>query len=54
MAGTRPKAKSDLRVKQGQRRDAYFAALKRASQPKNATQTDAAAPAAKPSATATS
>jgi hypothetical protein len=34
--GTRRKAKSDLKVEQGKRRDAYFAQLRRTSQPKAA------------------
>ncbi len=33
--GTRRKAKSDLKVEQGKRRDAYFAQLRRAAQPKS-------------------
>jgi hypothetical protein len=32
--GTRRKAKSDLKVEQGKRRDAYFAQLRRDAQPK--------------------
>jgi hypothetical protein len=32
--GTRRKAKSDLKIEQGKRRDAYFAGLRREAQPK--------------------
>jgi hypothetical protein len=32
--GTRQRAKSDTRVEQGKRRDAYFAQLRKAAQPK--------------------
>jgi hypothetical protein len=32
--GTRRKAKSDLKIEQGKRRDAYFAHLRRDAQPK--------------------
>jgi hypothetical protein len=32
--GTRAKAKSDLKIEQGKRRDAYFAQLRRDAQPK--------------------
>ena len=32
--GTRRKAKSDLKVEQGKRRDAYFERLRRESQPR--------------------
>jgi hypothetical protein len=39
---TRPKAKKDLKIAQGQQRDAYFDRLRRASQPRKA----AAAPSA--------
>jgi hypothetical protein len=32
--GTRRKAKSDLKIEQGKRRDAYFAQIRREGQPK--------------------
>jgi hypothetical protein len=35
--GTRRKAKNDLKIEQGKRRDAYFAQLRRAAQPKAST-----------------
>ena len=46
--GTRRKAKSDLKVEQGKRRDAYFAHLRRVAQPKSSSTPSAEAPKAAP------